>query len=38
LRATGYLGESDDTLIQEAADLVKIVAKIIHNAQQGGTS
>jgi len=32
LRRTGYLRERDDAVIQEAAELVKIVATIIRNS------
>ena len=34
LRETGHLDESGDPLIQESAELVKIVATIIRNTQQ----
>jgi len=32
LRATGYLTERDDALIQESTELVKIVATMIRNS------
>lgn len=34
LRATDYVSATEDPLIQEAGELVKIIAKIIHNAQR----
>jgi len=34
LRATGYLDEKDDPIIQEAIELVKIVATIVRNSAQ----
>ena len=32
LRATGYLAEGDDPLIQESTEIVKIVATMIRNS------
>ena len=34
LRATGFMTPSQEPLLQEAGELVKILAKIIHNAQR----
>jgi four helix bundle protein len=34
LQATGYLSPGDETLIQESSELVRIIAKTIHNAQR----
>ena len=34
LRTTGFLSNPQDALIQESKELVRIVAKIIHNAQR----
>jgi len=34
LRATGFIEAAHEPLIQEAGELVRIVAKIIHNSQR----